>query len=133
MPDQQVHPLETYTRSFNSACSQLVAERTRQDRIANTDATDDDERSQASDAVLDLTDRLGFLDDANVDFLVSVYGKAMPPSQAVVDETVAMDTELAKVVVAAGRAVAMLQIADAFLAGAIDAYKGGAAPPPAAG
>jgi hypothetical protein len=133
MPDQQVHPLETYTRSFNSSCSQLVAERTRQDRIANTDATDDDERSEASDAVIDLTDRLSFLDDANADFLVSVYGKAIPPSLAVVDETVAMDDALAKLVVSAGRAVAMLQIADAFLAGAIDVYKGGAAAPPAAG
>ncbi len=131
MPDDQVHPLETYTRSFNSACSRLVAERTRQDQIANTDATDDDERSQASDAVADLTERLGFLDDANAAFLVSVFSTVIPPNLAVVDETVAMDTALAAVVVAAGRAVAMLQIADDFLAGAIDAYKGGAAPPAA--
>lgn len=139
MPDSDVHPLETYTRAYTSSHTQMVAERVNQEGIRDNAGSSQPDADAARIAVSDLNDNIGWMSNANSAFLVKVFTAQIAPSTAVVDQTVAMDTALAAVIVDANRPAAMIQIVTAFINGAISAYSGTVipntppAPPPAAG
>lgn len=127
MADPDIHPVETYTRAFNSARAQLAAEQARQLDLAEN-ADSENQRAAAGEAAQDLGERIASLDDANAAFLVKIFTGAMAPGDEVVRETVALDKSLAAVVVSANRPAVMLRIANQFLGGAIAAYSATVAP-----
>jgi hypothetical protein len=137
MANDDPHPLETYTRAFTESHTQMVAERIKREGIRDDAASSSDDVQSARIAVDDLNDNIGWMGDANSAFLVKVFAGVIAPSTSVVDQTVVMNTALAKVIVDANRPAAMIQIVTAFLGGAISAYTGTViprtppAPPPA--
>lgn len=124
MPDDDTHPLEIYTRAYTSSHSQMVSEMIDQEGIRDDAASDPADAQAARTAVDDLDDNIGWMADANSAFLVKVFTAQIAPSTTVVDQTVAMDTALAAVVVDANRPAAMIQIVTSFINGAISAYTG---------
>lgn len=117
-PDPSTHPLADYLANFQQARDLLVSEQLLQADMGDDDTLDVGVRAAARAAALELTDKIGLLDASKTRFLVGVVSATLPPSQALVDATVQLNTDLAVKTKADNAAAAYLEIVTAYLNGA---------------
>ena len=133
MPDPNTHPLADYLASFQQARDLLVAEQLRQADMGDDDTFDVGVRAAARANALDLTAKIGLLDASKTTFLVGVVSATLPPSQALVDATVQLNTDLGAQTIDNDTAAAYLNIVTAYLNGAAAVATGQVAAAPTGG
>lgn len=110
-----VSPIESYMLSYFSALEMLEDLRQVQRKRASNNAITESERATAAALFLDLTSQIAELRDAHDVFLLQHTGTLPPPSDAVVKKSQELSRDLARDIVKANTAVALLGIVTKFI------------------
>lgn len=128
LPDASKHPLAVFLSNFQDARDLLIREQIEQEGIMKDGNATSGERADASANVLDLTDAVAQLDNARTEFLVRVFTGVIPPSEALVGQTIELNRRLAKETVRANRTGTYIKIVASFVAAATQAITGNVPP-----
>jgi len=130
LPDASTHPLAMFLVNFQEARDLLVREQIEQEGIMKDGNASVGERADAIANVLDLTNAIALLDDARTEFLVRVFTGVMPPSEALVAQTITLNNSLAEETVRANRPGTYIKLATGFIT-AVTQIIAGKVPPAA--
>lgn len=124
LPDASTHPLAVFLTHFQDARDLLVREQIEQEGIMKDGNASPGERADASANVLELTDAIAQLDNARTEFLVRVFTGVIPPSEALVAQTIKLNRSLAKETVEANRTGTYIRIVASFITAATQVITG---------
>ena len=124
MPPVETHSVAIFLSNFEDARDLLIREQIEQEGIMKDGNATSGERADASANVLELTDAIAQLDNARTEFLVRVFAGVIPPSEALVAQTIKLNKSLAKETVSANRTGAYIKIVASFVTAATQVITG---------
>lgn len=128
LPDASTHPLAVFLSNFQDARDLLIREQIEQEGIMKDGNATSGERVDASANVLDLTEAIAQLDNARTEFLVRVFTGVIPPSEALVAQTIKLNKRLAVETVKANRTGTYIKIVASFVTAATQVITGNVPP-----